>query len=110
MQNYECKVSQTVATYSDSDHDFIPILEKNDGRGSCSICLTAVSQGMASKLEHCYFVLCPMCVCANESIQDDLMTLTYPLMSQLTALLGRNLSLPFNFISSSLLLLLYLLI
>lgn len=52
-------------------------------------------------------ILSSVHVCANESIQDDLMTLTYPLMSQLTALLGRNLSLPFNFISSSLLLLLY---
>lgn len=50
-------------------------------------------------------ILSSVHVCANESIQDDLMT--YPLMSQLTALLGRNLSLPFNFISSSLLLLLY---
>lgn len=52
-------------------------------------------------------ILSSVHVCANESIQDNLMTLTYPLMSQLTALLGRNLSLPFNFISSSLLLLLY---
>lgn len=48
--NYECKVSQTVATYSDTDHDFIPILEEKDGRGSCSTSLTDVSQGMASKL------------------------------------------------------------
>lgn len=50
IMNYECKVSQTVATYSDTDHDFIPILEEKDGRGSCSTCLTDVSQGMASKL------------------------------------------------------------